>query len=371
MRVLRQGWKCYGTLHFTRYDRGRSIPTHYQILGLPRDASSIDIADAFREKLANARTRPDADERSEAIRIAYQVLANPTLRAQYDAELPPDARQLRERARQEREPNRLVELFDGMSGPRRIALLAGFLFVAFMIYSVWPQRVPPPRAPVAPVARKPAEPTEDPAGAVARPAMEKRPAVARPMTPEEIFAAVSPSIVKIVAPDGSGGDTQGSGIVTGGGVVITNCHVVGYAPEILVEQAGQAYSAGVRIADRDLDLCSLSVTGLAAPPVTMSTFDAKVGQRVYAIGVPQGRELTLSEGLISSLRETSNGAIIQTSAAVTPGSSGGGLFNSSAQLVGIVTFKASSGQDHNIALPVAWISEMTSRDSSTGLSLVR
>src|SRR6185503_9809516 len=185
MRVLRQGWKCYGTLHFTRYDRGRSIPTHYQILGLPRDASSIDIADAFREKLANARTRPDADERSEAIRIAYQVLANPTLRAQYDAELPPDARQLRERARQEREPNRLVELFDGMSGPRRIALLAGFLFVAFMIYSVWPQRVPPPRAPVAPVARKPAEPTEDPAGAVARPAMEKRPAVARPMTPEE------------------------------------------------------------------------------------------------------------------------------------------------------------------------------------------
>ncbi|HST00209.1 MAG TPA: DnaJ domain-containing protein, partial [Usitatibacter sp.] len=102
MRVLRQGWKCYGTLHFTRYDRGRSIPTHYQILGLSRDASSVDIANAFREKLASARARPDADERSEAIRSAYQVLANPASRAQYDAGLPPDPRLLRERAKRER-----------------------------------------------------------------------------------------------------------------------------------------------------------------------------------------------------------------------------------------------------------------------------
>jgi hypothetical protein len=372
MRVLRQGWKCYGTLHFTRYDRGRSIPTHYQILGLSRDASSVDIAHAFREKLANARTQPDADERSEAIRFAYQVLANPTLRAQYDAELPPDVRQLRERARREREPNRLVEIFGEMSGPKRIALLAGFLIVAFMIYEVWPPRVPAAPAPaVAPVAKKAAEPLEDQAVATVNLPREKHPAAARPMTPEEIFAAVSPSIVKIVAPDGSGGGAQGSGVVTGGGVVITNCHVVAHAPEILVKQGDQTYPAEVRIADRELDLCSLSVAGLMAPPVTMSTFDAKVGQRVYAIGAPQGLELTLSEGLISALRETNNGAIIQTSAAVSRGSSGGGLFNTSAQLVGIVTFQAKSGQNLNFALPAAWISEMTSRDSSTGLSPAR
>ena len=368
MRVLRRVWKCYGTLHFTRYDRGRSIPTHYQILGLSRDASSVDIADAFREKLANARTQPDADERSEAIRFAYQVLANPTLRAQYDAELPPDARQLRERARQEREPNRWVQSFEEMSGPKRIALLAGFLIVALMIYEVWPQRAPAAPARVAPVANKAVQPTEDQAVAPVNLPREKHPVVARPMTPEEIFAAVSPSIVKIVAPDGSGGGAQGSGVVTGGGVVITNCHIVARAPEIRVKQGDQTYSAEVRIADRELDLCSLSVAGLTAPPVTMSTFDAKVGQRVYAIGAPQGLELTLSEGLISALRETSDGAIIQTSAAVSPGSSGGGLFNASAQLVGIATFRARSGQNLNFALPVAWISEMKSRDSSTGLS---
>ncbi len=101
----------------------------------------------------------------------------------------------------------------------------------------------------------------------------------------------------------------------------------------------------------------------------MATFDAKVGQRVYAIGAPQGLELTLSEGLISALRGTDKGAIIQTTAPVSPGSSGGGLFNSSGQLVGIVTFQRKSGQNLNFALPAAWISDMSNRDSSNGLFL--
>jgi len=344
--------------------------THYQVLGLSRDASSVDIAHAFREKLAEAQAR-GSEERAEAIRHAYQVLANPVSRRQYDAELPLDPRQRRAQAREEREPNRLVEAFEDMSGPARVALVAGALFVGFMVYQVWPRHVSVAPPQVARAPQKVVEPPEDEARAEPKPERERRPAVARPMTPEEIFAAVAPSIVKIVAPDGSGGAAQGSGVVTGGGVVITNCHVVSNAQEIQVKQGDQTYSANVRIADRDLDLCSLSVAGLTAPPVTMSTFDAKVGQRVYAIGAPQGLELTLSDGLISALRETTNGAIIQTSAAVSPGSSGGGLFNTSAQLVGIVTFQAKSGQNLNFALPAPWISDMTNRDSSSGLSPAR
>ena len=345
--------------------------THYQVLGLPRDASSVDIANAFREKLAEAKAR-GSEERVEAISNAYRVLASPVARAQYDAELPPDARQRRELARQEREPNRLVEILEEMSGPKRIALLAVTIFFLFMVWKVWPHRVPVAPAAAAPASRTVIEPTtEDPTAALRQQERERRAIVARPMTAEEIFSAVSPSIVKVVAPDGSGGISQGSGVVTGGGVVITNCHVVTNDSQIQVKQGNQTYSASVRVADRDLDLCSLSVAGLTAPPVTMSTFDAKVGQRVYAIGAPQGLELTLSEGIISALRATDNGAIIQTSAPVSPGSSGGGLFNTSAQLVGVVTFQAKSGQNLNFALPAAWISEMTSRDSSTGLAPAR
>ncbi len=103
----------------------------------------------------------------------------------------------------------------------------------------------------------------------------------------------------------------------------------------------------------------------------MATFDAKGWPaRLRDRRAPGPRSLnSASEGLISALRETTKGAIIPTSAPVSPGSSGGGLFNSSAQLVGIVTFQRKSGQNLNFALPATWISDMSNRDSSNGLFL--
>ncbi len=72
--------------------RGR---THYQVLGVSRDSSSIEIANAVRDKLAELKEKPGSSATAEAaIREAYQVLANPDMRAEYDAELPPDAAML-------------------------------------------------------------------------------------------------------------------------------------------------------------------------------------------------------------------------------------------------------------------------------------
>ena len=92
-----------------------------------------------------------------------------------------------------------------------------------------------------------------------------------------------------------------------------------------------------------------------------SVADVRTGQRVYAIGAPLGLELTISEGIVSSLREVENGKVIQTTAPVSPGSSGGGLFNAEGQLIGIVTFQTRSGQNLNFAVPADWISEMRAR----------
>ena len=114
--------------------------------------------------------------------------------------------------------------------------------------------------------------------------------------------------------------------------------------------------------------CSLRVAGLSAPRVSFSSTEARVGQHVYAIGSPQGLELTLSEGLVSSLRPSPHGAIIQTTAPISPGSSGGGLFNDKAQLIGIVTFQHKSGQNLNFALPASWISDMQQRGATESVS---
>jgi S1-C subfamily serine protease len=340
-------------------------PTHYQVLGLARDASSIDIAHAFREKLAEAQKRPGGEDRIEAIRGAYQVLANPASRADYDATLPVDLRQKRAQEKADRGPNPLVEIIREAPEVWKVAVPVLVVFVAIVLYRVWPRHVTPPPAPVVQVAKKTEPADEDEAVNVVKEA--KRATVARPLTAEEIFAVASKSVARITAevPDGQ---SIGSGVVTGGGVVITNCHVVNDASSIRVKVGTETYGAAVRVADREFDLCSLNVTGLNAPIVTMASFEAKVGQRVYAIGSPQGLDLTLSEGLISALRQTSKGTIIQTSAPISPGSSGGGLFNTSAELVGIVTFQHKTGQNLNFALPVAWISEMRDRGSSEGLS---
>ena len=81
------------------------------------------------------------------------------------------------------------------------------------------------------------------------------------------------------------------------------------------------------------------------------------GERVYAVGAPEGLELTFSEGVISALRDSEGARMIQTSAAISPGSSGGGLFDAAGNLVGITTFYLKEGQSLNFALPGEWVTK--------------
>lgn len=124
-------------------------------------------------------------------------------------------------------------------------------------------------------------------------------------SPEQIFAQVSPSVVVVDIIDAIGKSIGlGSGVVTGAGQVITNCHVAQKGENLQVRQSGKTFKASLQFADSDRDLCQLSVPDLQVHPITLGTAKKlKVGQRVYAIGAPQGLELTLSEGLVSSLRE--------------------------------------------------------------------
>ena len=90
----------------------------------------------------------------------------------------------------------------------------------------------------------------------------------------------------------------------------------------------EVHSATLRYSDWDRDICSLSVRGLGGglggrAAVIGSSKTLEVGAKVYAIGAPHGLELTLSNGIVSSLREIEGGNYIQTTAAISSGSSGG------------------------------------------------
>ena len=186
---------------------------------------------------------------------------------------------------------------------------------------------------------------------------------AAPLAPELIFERAAPSIVTVYAADSSG-DTisQGSGVVVREAHVLTNCHVLKGADYVGLKNNSAAVSAELVEVHNEHDLCLLRAPLLRAPPIVRgSSLDLRIGQRVFALGAPLGLELTFTEGLVSGLRRKGAYPLIQTSAAISPGSSGGALLAPDGSLVGIVTFQASDNerrsQNLNFALPIDLLGE--------------
>ena len=190
---------------------------------------------------------------------------------------------------------------------------------------------------------------------------------------KEVFAEVAGSVVVVLALDSSGEtQAQGSGVVVGQNEVATNCHVIDEAESVVVRQAAdsggdESYRMDARVLARDdeRDLCLLFVGELSEPPaapmVEMGAAKGlSVGEGVFAIGAPEGWELSMSRGIVSQLRGLHGkraAPLVQTDAAISPGSSGGGLFNEDEKLVGITTFKW-KGENLNFAIPAEWIGDL-------------
>jgi tetratricopeptide (TPR) repeat protein len=179
------------------------------------------------------------------------------------------------------------------------------------------------------------------------------------LTPSEVFEKVKDSVVVIKALDSKGEPTGlGSGVMLPSGKIATNCHVLKIGERFQIGRGGKSVAATLHAQDSDKDLCLLEASGLEASPVQLGkAATLKVGEAVYAIGSPQGLELSISDGIVSQLRGAAP-PIIQTTAAISPGSSGGGLFDAEGRLVGITTFHLESGQSLNFAVPVEWLDEI-------------
>ncbi|MDP2882348.1 MAG: tetratricopeptide repeat protein [Azonexus sp.] len=181
-----------------------------------------------------------------------------------------------------------------------------------------------------------------------------------------IFEQVSPSVVTVQTLDETGSaDGHGSGVVIAPTRVVTNCHVVREARTLQVRRADKELPARWLSADLPRDLCVLEVPGLEAPPVKQRASDLlTTGERVFAVGNPLGFGLAVSAGLVSTIAPAEGERRIYTSASLSPGSSGGGLFDSEGRLVGITTAVMSLGQNLNIAMPAEWVAEIASRGTT-------
>ena len=182
------------------------------------------------------------------------------------------------------------------------------------------------------------------------------PAQVHALTPSQVFDKVKDSVVVVKALDAQGEvKGQGSGVLLPSEKIVTNCHVVEGSATYQVGQGKQLVSATLYAEDGDKDICLLDAKGITGKPAQLGkAADLKVGVPVYAVGAPQGLELSLSDGIVAQLWGGPP-PFIQTTAAISPGSSGGGMFDGEGRLIGLTTLYIQGGQSLNFAMPVEWI----------------
>lgn len=182
---------------------------------------------------------------------------------------------------------------------------------------------------------------------------------AQALSPDQIFNKVKNSIVVVKTLNRYNNvTTQGSGVLLPSGKIATNCHVVAGGASFLVGSGTNLVPATLYAEDTDKDICILDTKYNTGKPVQLGkASNLKVGVPVYAVGAPKGLELSISDGIVAQLRG-GKPPLIQTTASISPGSSGGGLFNQEGQLVGLTTLYIEGGQSLNFAMPAEWINEV-------------
>jgi len=177
-----------------------------------------------------------------------------------------------------------------------------------------------------------------------------------PLSVADVVKRSSDAVVQVVASDASGKDTAlGSGfLISSDGKIVTNYHVIKGAHSALVKLANGAFFPveGILAVDIDRDLVILKVPGKNLPflPIGNST-DLHVGDHVVAIGSPLGLEGTVSDGIVSAIREEQDKKWIQTTAPVSHGNSGGPLLDLNGNVTGVITWGVNLqlGQNLNFA----------------------
>ncbi len=159
------------------------------------------------------------------------------------------------------------------------------------------------------------------------------------LSADKIYEKVDNSIVVILAYDNLGNVFQGSGVVINNeGMIVTNHHVCKDASRIEIKHySKEIKNVKVYKYDEIKDILILKTDDETFTPITYgNSNNLKAGQRIYAVGSPEGYENSISEGIISGFRTDENNVkLIQMTCPITDGSSGGAVLNSKGELIGL------------------------------------
>ena len=194
------------------------------------------------------------------------------------------------------------------------------------------------------------------------------------MTMQQIASVASPSVVAITTEQMSSSQTwfggyyvqsgAGSGIIISqDGYILTCAHVVSGATSVKVQLNGsdETYDATIVGEDSTSDIAVLKIEATGLTPAVIGDSDKlAVGETTVAVGNPLGTlSNTVTQGIVSALNrqvtvEDNDMTLIQTDTSISPGNSGGGLFNANGELIGVVNAKSSYSEAEGIgfAIPI-------------------
>jgi S1-C subfamily serine protease len=183
------------------------------------------------------------------------------------------------------------------------------------------------------------------------------------LTPAEIARRAFPSFVVLVMQDVHGQPfCLGSGFFIEKDIVATNAHVVAEAAAGYAKLAGETKESpikGVVAFDPVHDLALVQLESSSAPPLAVTPSpSANIGDAVYVIGNPRGFEATFSSGILSGFREFGSIRILQITAPISPGSSGGPVLDQTGRVIGVAAAKWTGGENLNFAIPASYVIDL-------------
>jgi len=205
----------------------------------------------------------------------------------------------------------------------------------------------------------------EPQGKSVKPVVGPTEATRQPeLTTSQIVKKYSPSVVTIVALDQNDQPLSlGSGFfINAEGDVASNHHVLEGSSKAIIRTMDGRTGEVLEIIndDPELDLLIAKSSLKSTNPLPLGDSDTiTVGEEITAIGNPAGLEGTISNGIISGIRKMGKVKLIQITAPISPGSSGGPVFNKSGRVIGIATAYLDIGQNLNFAMPINYLKSLT------------